>query len=312
MYGIVALAAVVENFFPPAPADLIITLAAFLSSRGNTTAMSVFWVTWIANVGGAILVYLLARRLGPAFFKSGAGRRLMSPEAVVWVERNYVRWGLAGLIVARLLPGFRSFTAPFAGLMRLGWVRTLVPIAAASAAWYGTLVFLGARLGASWSSVEGLVKGLNRTMGVIAFIAAVALAVWLIRRGKRKRADELRARITSEMEAFPTFEAKALSDPAVAAVVALLLETDHSHRAISAEEFEALAAGVRDRWHLVSEPGTAPLSPEVAREILKGLEPTERIGVLHRVRTLMFGAGHLARREAKIMERVARVLGLEP
>ena len=52
----------------------------------------------------------------------------MSPEAVVAVERNYVRFGLAGLIVARLLPGFRSFTAPFAGLMRLGPVRTLVPI----------------------------------------------------------------------------------------------------------------------------------------------------------------------------------------
>ena len=61
----------------------------------------------------------------------------MSPEAVVTVERNYVRFGLAGLIVARLLPGFRSFTAPFAGLMRLGPVRTLVPIGIASALWYG-------------------------------------------------------------------------------------------------------------------------------------------------------------------------------
>ena len=52
VYGIVALAAVVENFFPPAPADLIITLAAFLSGRGSTHALTVFWITWVANVGG--------------------------------------------------------------------------------------------------------------------------------------------------------------------------------------------------------------------------------------------------------------------
>ena len=312
MYGIVALSAVIENIFPPAPADLIITLAAFLSSRGTTSAMTVFWVTWVANVGGAALVYLLARGLGPAFFKSGAGRRLMSPEAVVWVERNYVRWGLAGLIVARLLPGFRSFTAPFAGLMRLGWIRTMVPIAVASAAWYGSLIFLGARLGRSWSSVERLVHGLNRTMGAIAIIAAIGLVVWLIRRGRKKSSADLRAKISSELEGHPAIEARALSDPAVAAVVALLLETDTTHRHLSSEELETLTAHVRDRWHLVSVPGTGTLSPESARQILHSLEPTERLGVLHRVRTLMFGAGHLARREAKIMERVAQVLGLEP
>ena len=310
MYGIVALAAVIENFFPPAPADLIITVAAFLSSRGTTHALTVFWVTWIANVSGAALVYLLARRLGPAFFKSGAGRRLMSPEAVVAVERNYVRWGLAGLIVARLLPGFRSFTAPFAGLMGLGWVRTLVPIAAASGAWYGTLILVGARLGRSWTSVEKLVHGLNRTMGAIATIAAIAIIVWLIRRSKKKSSADLRAKISAELEAYPAIEGKALADPAVAAVVALLLETDTTRRTLSPEEIEALTAHFRTRWHL-SEPG-ASLSPEAARKIVEALEPTERVGVLRRMREQIFDEGHLARREARIMERVAQVLGLEP
>ena len=310
MYGIVALSAVIENFFPPAPADLIITLAAFLSSRGTTHAMTVFWVTWVANVAGAALVYILARRLGPAFFQSGAGRRLMSPEAVVTVERNYVRWGLAGLIVARLLPGFRSFTAPFAGLMRLGWVRTLVPIALASAVWYGSLIFVGARLGESWTSVEKLVHGLNRTMGAIAIIAAIALVVWLIRRGKKKSSADLRAKISAELEAYPAMEGKAFADPAVAAVVALLMETDSTHRTLSPEEIDALTAHFRERWHL-TEPG-ASLSPEAARKIVAALEPTERIGVLRRMRELIFDAGHLARREARIMARVAQVLGLEP
>ena len=309
VYGIVALAAVVENFFPPAPADLIITLAAFLSDRGTTHAMTVFWVTWIANVGGAALVYVVARRLGPAFFKSGAGRRLMSPEAVVAVERNYVRFGLAGLIVARLLPGFRSFTAPFAGLMRLGPVRPLVPIAIASGLWYGGLTFLGARLGQNWSSVEGVIHGLNRTMGVIAFVMAIAIGLWLVKRLKRNRSAELRAEITQELEAYPSMEERALIDPAVAAVVALLLETDTPHRALSPAEFEALTEHFRNRWHLAQ--AGASLTPGAARDIVQALAPTERAGVMDRVRRAMFGEGDLARREARIMQRVAQVLGLE-
>jgi membrane protein DedA with SNARE-associated domain len=309
VYGIVALAALVENFFPPAPADLIVTLAAFLSGRGTTNAMTVFWVTWVSNVGGAALVYLLARRLGPAFFNSGLGRRLMSPEAVVTVERNYVRFGLAGLIVARLLPGFRSFTAPFAGLMRLGPVRTLVPIGLASAAWYGGLTFLGARLGQNWTALERLVHGLNRTLGVIAALAAVGIVVWLIRRHRRIRSAQLRAQISQELEAYPSAEAQALVDPAVAAVVALLLETHTDQRDLSPAEFDALTAHFRDRWHLTQ--AGASLTPEAARDIVKSLAPTERIGVMRRVRRAMFGDADLARREARIMSRVARVLGIE-
>jgi uncharacterized tellurite resistance protein B-like protein len=105
-------------------------------------------------------------------------------------------------------------------------------------------------------------------------------------------------------------ETKALADPAVAAVVALLLETDSTHRTLTAEEIDALTAHFRERWHM-SEPGTS-LSPEAARAIVDRLEPTERVGVLRRMRELLFDRGHLARREARIMERVARVLGLEP
>ncbi len=304
-----ALAAVVENIFPPAPADVIVTLAAFLTGRGTTNAITVFWVTWVANVGGAALVYLLARRLGPRFFSSGPGRRLMSPQAVMAVERNYVRFGLAGLIVARLLPGFRSFTAPFAGLMRLGPVRTLAPIAFASGIWYGALTWLGSRLGQNWTAVEGLLRGLNRTMGVLASIAAIGLAVWLVRRHRRSRTAGLRAEITQELQAYPTVEARAMVDPAVAAVVALLLETEASHRALSSDEFEALTAHFRDRWHL-AEAG-ASLPPEAAREFLQSLAPMEREGVMQQVRRALFGERALARREARIMARVARVLGLD-
>lgn len=302
------LAAVVENIFPPAPADVVITLAAFLSVRGTTDASTVFLVTWVANVAGAALVYILARRLGPAFFASGLGRRLLSPEAVVSVERNYLRFGVASLVIARLLPGFRSFTAPFAGLMRLGPVRALLPITLASGAWYGGLVFLGARLGHSWQAVERLLAGLNRTLGVIAAIAAVSLLVWLLRRRRRVRTAELRDEISQELAAYPGVHERALTDPAAAAVAALLLETEARAGILSADELATLEQHLRSRWQAGVE------APDVvaAEAILARLEPAERAGLADRLRDAAFGDGALARHEAHVTARVRRALGLVP
>ncbi|HEX9894764.1 MAG TPA: VTT domain-containing protein [Gemmatimonadales bacterium] len=307
IYLIVIAAAVIENFFPPAPADVVITLAAFLSHRGTTSATTVFWVTWVSNVGGAALVYLFARRLGPAFFASRFGRRLISPEAVVAVERNYLRFGIVGLVIARLLPGFRSFTAPFAGIMRLGPVRTLVPIALASAAWYGTLVFLGARLGRNWRLVENILSGLNRTLGFIALLAVLSLVIWLIRRRRRTRTGELQAELTEELKAYPGLGQRALEDPAVAAVAALLLETVSRDESLTPDELEAIERHLRSRWQ-VSEGGGLPA--DAAREMLARLEPAARAGLVARLRDLAFGDGALERHEAHVMRRVARLLGM--
>ncbi len=305
IYGIVAAAAVIENILPPAPADVVITLAAFLSHRGATSATTVFWVTWVANVAGAGLVYALARRLGRPFFSTGVGRRLMSPEAVVAVERNYLRFGLIGLLIARLLPGFRSFTAPFAGLIRLGPVRTLAPIAVASGAWYGTLVYLGARLGENWPLVERVLSGLNRTLGVIAFLAALAVGAWWLRRRRGTREAETRARLAEELAAYPDVGERALHDPGAAALAALLLETESG---FSPDEIAALEGHIRAQWQL---PDGKILDLARARETLARLEPAERVGLARRLRDAVFGDGALERHEARVMTRVRLLLGLE-
>jgi membrane protein DedA with SNARE-associated domain len=59
------------------------------------------------------------------------------------MEREYMRFGIAGIFISRLLPGFRSFVAPFAGLANLSPAKTLIPIAAAATLWYGFLVYVG-------------------------------------------------------------------------------------------------------------------------------------------------------------------------
>ena len=96
-------------------------------------------------------------------------------------------------------------------------------------------------------------------------------------------------------------EAQALIDPAVAAVVALLLETRADQRVLSPAEFDALTAHFRDRWHLAQ--AGASLTPEAARDIVTSLAPTERVGVMRRVRQGNVRRRPPGAREARIMSR---------
>ena len=131
---------------PPVPSDAAVALGAFLSHRGVTTPILVFLVTWTANLVGAAFVYLAARRFGHRLFATATGRRLLAPRSLAVIEREYLRFGVAGIFFSRFLPGIRAVVPPFAGLVRLGLIRTFVPMAIASMIWYGGIILIGSVL----------------------------------------------------------------------------------------------------------------------------------------------------------------------
>ena len=155
MYAVLALLAAVENVVPPVPSDAAVALGAFLSHRGLTSPPLVFLVTWTANLLGAAGVYFAARRYGRRLFATGTGRRLLAPRSLAVIEREYMRFGVAGIFISRFLPGVRAVVPPFAGLVDLGWIRTLGPMGLASAIWYGGITMVGALLGAEWEPDRG-------------------------------------------------------------------------------------------------------------------------------------------------------------
>lgn len=183
VYGVVAALAAVENVFPPVPADTAVMLGAALSAGGRVTAWGVFGVTWVANVGSAVVVYVGARTVGRAFFHGPLGRRLLRREALTRIERLYERHGTWAIFVSRFVPGLRAVVPAFAGVANLGAVRAVLPVALASGIWYGALTFAAATLVANVEAVRALVAHVNRAVviGVLA-IGLAAVAVWAVRR----------------------------------------------------------------------------------------------------------------------------------
>lgn len=169
---------------PPIPADTAVGFGAFLSHRGTVSAAGVFAVTWTANVGSACAVYAAGRTLGRPFFTGRIGQRLIHPRRLARIEQLYKAHGAWGIFLSRFVPGVRAVVPPFAGIAGVGAVRALLPVAAASAIWYGLLTAVVATAAGTIEEVVRLVSHLNWGLLIVA-LAAATVGVVTVRRRRR-------------------------------------------------------------------------------------------------------------------------------
>jgi len=185
VYLLIAVACMVENAFPPSPSDVFVAMAAFLSHQGHYDPILIFVVAWTGGLIGAVGVCYFARNHADRLTSSRLGRALLPPEATAFLLKEYGRYGALGMFLTRLLPGFRSVVAPFAGLSRLSAPQLLIPVAFATALWYSMLVWVGAVLGDQWDTVVTILDRIYGALGIVAVAVAIGLLVWVWRRWRR-------------------------------------------------------------------------------------------------------------------------------
>jgi membrane protein DedA with SNARE-associated domain len=190
LYLILGIGSALENFFPPIPADTFILLGAFLSAGGRTDAWTVFFVTWLANAGAALLVYRLGYRYGRSFFQMGMGRFVLNRTQLRKIQTFYERWGLPAIFFARFLPGLRAMVPVFAGITHQSFLVVAFPVFVASGIWYGGLVWLGATAGRNLPAISAWVAGANRTLLGLTLLICLLLGFWWIRSRKERGGGE--------------------------------------------------------------------------------------------------------------------------
>jgi membrane protein DedA with SNARE-associated domain len=178
LYLALGAGSAIENVVPAIPADTFVALGGFLSAVGELRAGWVFTVTWLCNVVSALVVYRLSYWRGRNFFDSGWGRYLLKPHQMDRMAHFYDRWGTPALFLTRFLPGVRSVTPVFAGVTHQGWFPVALPIALASAIWYGGLVWLGAWAGNNIGRLGAVLERLNVGLSVAAILLVAAALAW--------------------------------------------------------------------------------------------------------------------------------------
>lgn len=150
-------------------------------------AWLVFALTWTANVGSGAAVYALARRHGALVSRGFLGRHIFTPNTVAHIEEQYRRRGVYGIFLSRLLPVWRGVVMPFAGIARVPPWRALIPMALASAVYYGTLTYLVSRLGTDLETVILAVRRANIALAIVAGALVLVIVVWIVLRRRRKQ-----------------------------------------------------------------------------------------------------------------------------
>ena len=179
IYLVLGIGAGLENIVPPVPADTVVVLGGFLAAGGAAEPVGIFLATWVANVTTALAVYLGGARYGPGFFESTPGRLLLRPHQLRRIEGYYDRWGRVTIFVTRFLPGFRAVVPVFAGISGQRLLPVALPLASASAIWYGLLTWLGTTAGRNNEAILDWLGGLNRILLLLAFaLGAVVLYRW--------------------------------------------------------------------------------------------------------------------------------------
>lgn len=178
VYIVLGLGAAVENVVPAIPADTFVVLGGFLAAVGDLHARWVFLFTWVGNVTSALLMTWVGRTHGPSFFEVGWGRHVLSRHQMDRMGAFYGRFGRFAIFVTRFLPGLRAVVPVFAGVTRQPVRQVAVPLAAASAIWYGLLVWAGTLAGHNVDQVLGLVGAVNEWLLGVAVLAIVAVLLW--------------------------------------------------------------------------------------------------------------------------------------
>ncbi len=321
VYLIVGVATFLENLFPPTPSDVVVALGGFLSQRAGVSPELVWLIASVANMAGTILVYMGAKRFGRGFVASRVGRRLLPAEAILDLERDYLRFGVIGIFFGRFLPGFRSFVAPFAGLVNLSPARAFIPIAAATLIWYALLTWAGAQVGAGWEAINSFVGHLNRSLTILGLVVAAALGYWFWRRGKaagprRRRLLAVIHRALGDKSAGPS-EVPG-GDLATQGAAALLHELTHADPGLSLEERNAIAEFLRERWGIGEAPRRSSSSAstlikdtaELATIVTERYELPDRIALAERLYRIAASDGTLSLHEERLMRRAGDLLCL--
>lgn len=181
LYLVIAAAAFAENLFPPLPADTAVALGAFVAARGSGSAVGAWAATMIGNLGGAVLMYALGRRLGAPWLANRLPS-LGGEAAEARVRAQYARHGLWALAVSRFIPAVRAVVPPLAGALGIGLGRAIAAMSLASALWYGLITWFAFTLGANADVLLETIGRSQRVLGGVALVIAIAAGAYFLRR----------------------------------------------------------------------------------------------------------------------------------
>lgn len=187
--GILLLIAL-ENIFPPIPSEVILTFGGFMTTTSNMTIIGVIVFSTIGSVIGAMALYGIGflidvKRLEKIVDKWGRILRLTSKDihrANAWFHK----FGGWAVFLGRLIPLIRSLISIPAGIAHMNFGLFLLFTTIGSLIWNSVLVYVGATVGASWSTIVGYMNTYSNIVLLLLGVLTILFIIILIKNRRKQ------------------------------------------------------------------------------------------------------------------------------
>jgi membrane protein DedA with SNARE-associated domain len=183
----------IENVVLPLPSELIMPLAGFRTLSGRLSLTGVIIAGTVGSVLGSLPLYYAGYALGEERLERWVDRHgswlLMRGRDLERASKRFTGNNFVAVTVAQLLPGVRGLISVPAGVARMNIGLFLLANLIGTAVWCTALAVAGRLLGANFGKIHKFVGPVG---WAILALALVFLAVWLVRRRKRREAARSR------------------------------------------------------------------------------------------------------------------------
>ncbi|MEZ4406871.1 MAG: DedA family protein [Polyangiales bacterium] len=188
-YVLIVFFMTIESSFIPFPSEVVMIPAGFLAARGSLTMHSPGLDATLAVVAGvvgsllgALINYVLFRRLGRPFLDRYGKYFFLPPDALARAESLFLQYGVGATFFCRLLPGIRQLISIPAGLAGMPMRSFLLWTGLGAGLWVALLTAVGYAVGARTGDLDaaGIVhqgKALLSQYTLPIFAAAALLLV---------------------------------------------------------------------------------------------------------------------------------------
>ncbi|KAB7787566.1 DedA family protein [Bifidobacterium cebidarum] len=171
------IAVFLENLFPPIPSEVILPLAGFTAVQGRMTLFEAIAGATIGSVVGALALYGIAYAIGAERMRKLFDLMPLTDASDIDKANGwFAKYGLASVLIGRVIPIVRSLISIPAGIARTNLPQFTLLTTLGSAVWNTILVMAGYVLGSSWCSILGFLDKFQYAVAAI----VVALLVWYV------------------------------------------------------------------------------------------------------------------------------------
>ena len=168
----------------PVPEETVLLVAGYLVWKGELLFGVTAGVGVVSAITGDNFAYWVGRHYGARALLRYGGWLFITPDRIYKMQRFMTRYGVAGIFLARFLPGFRFLAGPLAGTTSMPFRRFFCANLCGAGVYVPLMVMagygVGFGLGELLGEYERLFGGFDRLILLIIGVSVLAILAWRI------------------------------------------------------------------------------------------------------------------------------------